>query len=66
MNSAPSSSMVRLLEETCPRALDLAEDGAPRDVRVFAAGTAAHAILEDWHKASIAAQRPLLVYGQAL
>ena len=57
--SAPSSSMVRLLEETCPRALDLAEDGAPRDVRVFAAGTAAHAILEDWHKASIAAQRPL-------
>lgn len=57
--SAPSSSMVRLFEETCPRALDLAEDGAPRDVRVFAAGTAAHAILEDWHKASIAAQRPL-------
>lgn len=57
--SAPSSSMVRLLEETCPRALDLAEDGAPRDVRVFAAGTAAHAIIEEVHRASIATQRPL-------
>lgn len=43
---ALSSSTLSLLERSCPRALDLQEDGAPRDGQVFEVGTSAHAVLE--------------------
>lgn len=43
---ALSSSMVATVTDNCPHALDLQEDGAPRDGQVFEAGTSAHAVLE--------------------
>lgn len=43
---ALSSSTLSLLSESCPHALDLQEDGAPRDGQVFEVGTSAHAVLE--------------------
>lgn len=44
--SALSSSMVATVADNCPHALDLQEDGAPRDGQVFETGTSAHAVLE--------------------
>ena len=43
---ALSSSMVATVADNCPHALDLQEDGAPRDGQVFEGGTSAHAVLE--------------------
>lgn len=48
--SALSSSLLALLAERCPRALDYAEDHAPRDAEVYAVGTAAHACLDAAHQ----------------
>ena len=47
MRGAPSSSSLRLWEETtCPKALDYAATGARRDTSVFDVGIAAHAVIE--------------------
>jgi len=48
-----SSSSLSLLEQTCPRALDHMEDGAPRDSSVFDVGTAAHAVMEEIQRESV-------------
>lgn len=50
---ALSSSRLRLLEERCPHALDLAEDGAPYDASLFAVGKVAHAVLDALHAACV-------------
>ena len=56
---ALSSSRLRLLEERCGHALDLAEDNAPQDAEVFAVGKVAHACLDALHGACKRAGRPL-------
>lgn len=56
---ALSSSRLRLLDEWCPRALDLAEDGAPYDASIFGAGKVAHAALDALHAACARAGGPL-------
>lgn len=48
-----SSSSLSLLEQTCPRALDFMEDGAPRDSSVFDVGIAAHAVMEEIQRESV-------------
>ncbi len=48
-----SSSSLSLLEQTCPRALDFMEDGAPRDSSVFDVGTAAHYVMESIQRESV-------------
>lgn len=45
-----SSTLLRLLAETCPRALDYYEAGVEGDTRIFGAGIAAHAVLDAVHK----------------
>lgn len=45
-----SSTLLRLLAETCPHALDHYEAGAEGDTRIFGAGIAAHATLDAVHK----------------
>lgn len=54
------STTLSLASKHCPRALDFYEAGAPYDRGVFAVGTAAHAILEEIGKASVAAGHWLL------
>lgn len=45
-----SSTLLRLLAETCPHALDFYERGVEGDTHIFAAGIAAHAVLDAVHK----------------
>lgn len=52
---ALSSSRLRLVDERCPGALDLAEAGAPYDASLFGTGKVAHACLDALHRASKAA-----------
>lgn len=58
--AALSSSLLALLVERCPRALDYAEDHAPRDGDVFAVGTSAHACLDAVHQEIRRQGRPLV------
>lgn len=57
--TALSSSLLALLDERCGRALDYAEDHAPRDADVFAVGTSAHACLDAAHQEIRRLGRPL-------
>lgn len=41
-----SSSDLRLLKETCPKALDFYENHVPRDNTIFEVGVSAHAVIE--------------------
>ena len=56
---ALSSSRLRLVQERCPGALDLAEDNAPYDASMFAVGKVAHAALDALHAACKRAGRAL-------
>ena len=58
--AALSSSLLALLAERCPRALDHAEDHAQRDGDVFAVGTSAHACLDACHQEIRRKGRPLV------
>ena len=60
MSKTPSSSLLGLLADRCPRALDYHEDNAPRDGSVFEAGIAAHAILDRFHRAQLGSDEPLI------
>jgi len=51
------STTLSLAEKHCPAALTCAEEGRPYDRRMFAVGSAAHAVLEEIGKASAAAGR---------
>ena len=45
-----SSTLLRLLAETCPHALDFYERGVEGDTRIFGPGIAAHAVLDAVHR----------------
>jgi len=51
------STTLSLAEQRCPAALTYAEQGRPYDRRMFAVGSAAHAVLEEIGKVSAAAGR---------